>query len=170
VTYLLLASAGCRGGDRDRNVAADLIADPAAGAPGAEAHEHEHTHEDPHLHDQGLDDGGAGDKEVEQLPSARVVELAGLSVRKMEELSQHVAAVHGDCAQLAKTLDAFRRDNATSIAEMNGLDEKMTKVQRRMVEQEFTAPMQKAMTALLDQMISCKDDPAVAKAFLKLQR
>lgn len=88
----------------------------------------------------------------------------------MEELSQHVAAVHGDCAQLAKTLDAFRRDNATSIAEMNGLDEKMTKVQRRMVEQEFTAPMQKAMTALLDQMISCKDAPAVAKAFLKLQR
>jgi hypothetical protein len=30
--------------------------------------------------------------------------------------------------------------------------------------------MQKAMSSLLSELMSCKDDPAVAKAFLQLQK
>lgn len=98
------------------------------------------------------------------------MELAQTSIRKMEELSARAAAAKGNCPQLATALDAFYQENAAFIAEMNGLDEQMTKLQRRLTEEKFTAPMQKAMTALLEQMMSCRDDPAVAKAFLRLQR
>jgi hypothetical protein len=109
-------------------------------------------------------------REVERVSTEHVVELARTSVRKMEELSRRAAEAAGDCRKLALALEAFHRDNAAFIAEMNGLEDQMTKLQRRIADEQFTAPMQKAMSALLEQLISCKDDAAVAKAFLQLQR
>lgn len=148
--------------------AAAAGADGSAGAGsavGAAAHD---GHDG---HDHGAEEEPAtGAPEVEKIPTAKVVELAGASVRKMEELSQRAAAAQGDCPKLAVALDGFYRENAAFIAEMNGLDDQMTKLQRKIADEQFTAPMQKAMSTLLNQLMVCKDDPAVAKAFLQLQK
>lgn len=134
------------------------------GAPSEPLRDHdEHSDEE----DEEL---AAAAHETERVSTEHVVELARTSVRKMEELSKRAAEAAGDCRKLAAALEAFHRDNATFIAEMNGLEDQMTKLQRRIADEQFTAPMQKAMSALLEQLVSCKDDAAVAKAFLQLQR
>lgn len=177
-----LASGGCRGdraGSEQRPAAAPSGPAKAAETPAAPSapgsvsgpgdHDATGAHEG-HDHGEGEGAGAASAPEAEKISTERVVELAQSSIRKMEELSARAAAAKGNCPQLAAALDAFYQENAAFIAEMNGLDEQMTKLQRRLTEEKFTAPMQKAMTALLEQMMSCRDDPAVAKAFLRLQR
>jgi len=138
---------------------------PAAAAPGDHAGHAGHDHDE-----EPAADLAAAANEVERVSTEHVVELARTSVRKMEELSKRAAEAAGDCRKLAASLEAFHRDNSPFIAEMNGLEEQMTKLQRRIADEQFTAPMQKAMSALLEQLVACKDDAAVAKAFLQLQR
>lgn len=161
------AAAANAAGSADAAGSAGATGSAGSAAVGHDGHEHS-AHDG---HDHGADEEpAAGATEVEKIPTAKVVELAGASVRKMEELSQRAAAAKGDCPKLAVALDGFYRENAAFIAEMNGLDDKMTKLQRKIADEQFTAPMQKAMSTLLNQLMACKDDPAVAKAFLQLQK
>jgi hypothetical protein len=182
---LLLSLVACRGSDGGPKGAASSSASTKGSAAGAGSDVGEGAgssasvgaggagtgdHAD-HEHDEEEEaDLAATASEVERVSTEHVVELAHTSVRKMEELSKRAAEAAGDCRRLAASLEAFHRDNATFIAEMNGLEEQMTKLQRRIADEQFTAPMQKAMSALLEQLVSCKDDAAVAKAFLQLQR
>ncbi len=146
-------------------------ADRSATADDGHSADDGHDHSAHDGHDRGAEEAPVtGAPEVEQIPTAKVVELAGASVRKMEELSQRAAAAKGVCPKLAVALDGFYRENAAFIAEMNGLDDKMTKLQRKITDEQFTAPMQKAMSTLLNELMACRDDPAVAKAFLQLQK
>lgn len=181
---LLISLSACRGSDGEPKGAGGSAATAGASAkgsgagagtsrsaaPAGAAGRTPDDHDD-HEHDaEEAADLAATANEVEKVSTEHVVELARTSVRKMEELSQRAAEAAGDCRKLAASLEAFHRDNAPFIAEMNGLEEQMTKLQRRIADEQFTAPMQKAMSALLEQLVSCKDDAAVAKAFLQLQR
>jgi hypothetical protein len=179
LSLLLSLAAACRGSDgeprgagsaaaRDITSARGSGAGGGAGTTAAAAEAHEHAGHDHDVEDEA--DIAAVAQEVERVSTEHVVELARTSVHKMEELSRRAAEAAGDCRKLAASLETFHRDNAAFIAEMNGLEEQMTKLQRRIADEQFTAPMQKAMSALLEQLVSCKDDAAVAKAFLQLQR
>jgi hypothetical protein len=171
--------AGAAATSRGETAPVEASAQSAGAAAAHEGGVHEHAghgHADEPLkgHDEQSEredaELAAAAREVERVSTEHVVELARTSVRKMEELSKRAAEAAGNCRKLALALEAFRRDNAAFIAEMNGLEDQMTKLQRRIADEQFTAPMQKAMSALLGQLVSCKDDAAVAKAFLQLQR